>query len=149
LDSGQLGEQVGGSGERLGGCGAGHHAAQTRRQGRVGDAKIVVAGHDPTPAGSAVVVGTAQRHTPQHGIDVLVAVTDELREMPGLAVDPRPAMSGVGGQQLPQQHGTKWVIAVRMANSTAPSPAPDGPSASTASAASRSTSAAISAAIWS
>ena len=81
LDSGQLGEQVGGSGERLGGCGAGHHTAQTRRQGRVGDAKIVVAGHDPTPAGSAVVVGTAQRYTPQHGIDVLVAVTDELRGM--------------------------------------------------------------------
>ena len=54
-----------------------------------------------------MVVGTAQRYTPQHGIDVLVAVTDELRGMPGLAVDPRPAMSGVGGQQLPQQHGTK------------------------------------------
>ena len=58
-DSGQLGEQVGGSGERLGGCGAGHHAAQTRRQRRVGDAELVVAGHDPAPAGSAVVVGAA------------------------------------------------------------------------------------------
>jgi hypothetical protein len=69
--------------------------------------------------------------------------------MPGLAVDPRPAMSGVGGQQLPSNTAPSWVIAVRMANSTAPSPPLDGPSASTASAASRSTSAAISAAIWS
>ena len=54
-----------------------------------------------------MVVGAAQRDTPQHGVDVLVAVTDELRLMPGPAVDPRPAMSGVGGQQLPQQRGTK------------------------------------------
>ena len=52
----------------------------------------------PRPHDGAVVVGAAHHDTAQHGVEVLVAVTDELRVMPGPAVDPRPAVPGVGGQ---------------------------------------------------
>jgi hypothetical protein len=104
-DSGQFGEQLGGGGERLHRCGAGGHAAQSRRQRGAGDAEVVVAGHDPAFANPAVVVGAAQRDPAQHGVEALVAVVDELSRMPGAAVDPGPAVTGVGGQQLPQQRG--------------------------------------------
>ena len=63
-DSGQLGEQVGGGGERLGGRGAGGHWAQARRQRRAGDTEIVVAGRDPVPAVGAVVPGAAHGDRP-------------------------------------------------------------------------------------
>ena len=106
-DPGQLGEQVGGGGERLGGRGAGGHRAQARRQRGAGDAEIIVAGHDPALADAAVVVGAAQRDPPEHGVEVLVAVADELREMLLAAVDPRPAVPGVGGQQALQQLGAE------------------------------------------
>ena len=50
-----------------------------------------------------MVVGAAHHDTAQHGVEVLVAVADEVGVMPGPAVDPRPAVPGVGGQQLLQQ----------------------------------------------
>ena len=54
-----------------------------------------------------MVVGAAHHDTAQHGVDVLVAVTDELARVPCAAVDPRPAVPGVDGQQLPQQRGAQ------------------------------------------
>ena len=148
-DSGQFGEQVGGGGERLGGRGAGGHRAQARRQRRAGDTEFVVAGRDPALAFGAVIVGAAHGDPAQHGVDVLVAVADELGEMPGAAVDPRPAVPGVGGQQLLQQLGAQ--LGHRGADRQLhrpPRPRRE-PSESAASAASRSTSAANAAAIWS
>jgi hypothetical protein len=103
LDSGQLGEQASSGGERLGRGSAGHHLSQSRRQRRVRDAEVVVAGHDPAMALRAVIVGAAQRDRPEHGVEVLVAVADELGAMALPAVDSRPAVPGLGGQQLPQQ----------------------------------------------
>jgi hypothetical protein len=55
------------------------------------------------PAPGAVVVGPAYRDRPKYGIDRLGPVGDELRLMTGLALDPRPAVAGVGAQQLLQQ----------------------------------------------
>ncbi|VBA45418.1 hypothetical protein LAUMK13_05462 [Mycobacterium innocens] len=54
-----------------------------------------------------MVVGASQRDPAQHGVEVLVAVADEHRVMSLPAVDPRPAVPGVGGQQLLQQRGAK------------------------------------------
>ena len=90
-----------------GGRGARGHRAQARRQRRAGDAELVVAGRDPVFAFGAVIPGAAHGDPAQHGVDVLVAVTDELGEMLLPAVDPRPAVPGVGGQQLLQQLGAQ------------------------------------------
>ena len=87
--------------------GAGGHLAQPRRQRRPGDAELVVARHDPAPARGAVIVGAAHRDRAQHGVDVLVAVADELGVMARAAVDPRAAVAGVGGQQLLQQRAAQ------------------------------------------
>ena len=102
-DSGQIGQQVGGLGERDGRGGAGGHLAQPRRQRHPGDTKLVVAGRDPAPARGAVVVGAPQLDGPQHGVDRAGPVGDELAEMARTAVDPRATVSGVGGQQPAQQ----------------------------------------------
>ena len=72
-----------------------------------GDAELVVARHDPAPAHSAVVVGAAQFDRAQHGLDRLAPVADEPGAMPGPAVDPGPAMPGVGGQQPAQQRSAE------------------------------------------
>ena len=147
-DSGQFGEQVGGGGERLRGRGAGGHLAQARRQRRARDTEIVVAGRDPVFAFGAVVVGAAHGDPAQHGVDLLVAVTDELGEM--------LLPQSIRGPWCPVSVATSccsnsapsWIIAVRIASSTGATPAPQL-SESAASAASRSTSAANAAAIWS
>lgn len=71
-----------------------------------------------------MVAGAEQPDPVQHGIEVLVAVTDEPRAMPLPAIDALAPVPGVGAQQLLQQRGAQPGLAVRIANSTATRSAP-------------------------
>lgn len=54
-----------------------------------------------------MVAGAEQPDPVQHGIEVLVAVTDEPRAMPLPAIDALAPVPGVGAQQLLQQRGAQ------------------------------------------
>lgn len=106
-------------------------------------------GRHPTPAGAAVVAGAEQPDPVQHGIEVLVAVTDEPRAMPLPAIDALAPVPGVGAQQLLQQRGAQPGHRSADRQLHCDQVGTEDPSAPTASATSRSTSAVNSAAIWS
>ena len=107
LDAGQLGQQTGRSGERLRGAGPGHHLGQPRRQRGTGDAEFLIFGGHAVAAAGAVVVGAAHLDRAEHGADGLGPVADELRLVPGVAIDPLAAMPGIQAQQALQQRAAQ------------------------------------------
>ncbi len=96
-----------------------------------------------------MVAGAEQPDPVQHGIEVLVAVTDEPRAMPLPAIDALAPVPGVGAQQLLQQRGAQPGHRSADRQLHCDQVGTEDPSAPTASATSRSTSAVNSAAIWS
>ena len=73
----------------------------------------------------AVVIGTAALDRAEHRVEGLGAVGNELRLMPGPAVDPLAAMAGVGCKQLLEQTCAQLGHrAVRIASANAANPAP-------------------------
>lgn len=71
-----------------------------------------------------MVAGAEQPDPVQHGIEVLVAVTDEPRAMPLPAIDALAPVPGVGASSCSSSEEPSRVIAVRIANSTATRSAP-------------------------
>lgn len=96
-----------------------------------------------------MVAGAEQPDPVQHGIEVLVAVTDEPRAMPLPAIDALAPVPGVGAQQLLQQRGAQPGHRSADRQLHCDQVGTEDPSAPTASATSRSTSTVNSAAIWS
>ena len=106
-DTGELGEQAAGLGERHCGRRPGHHRPQAGRHRGPRHGEFTIPGSHAVAAGAALIPGPAHRDGPQHGVDGLGPVGDELRLVPGAAVCPRAAVAGVGGQQLLQQTSTQ------------------------------------------
>ena len=88
--------------ERDGGRGPVGHRGQARRHGRARHAEPGVAGGEAVPAGRAVIPGPRHGDRAEHGVDDLVPVGDEPGLMAVAAGNPRAAVAGIGGQQLPQ-----------------------------------------------
>ena len=86
-------------------AGPGVHLGQARRQRRPGDTQLAVPGRQAVPAGGAVIPGAVQLHRPDHGVDGLGPVGDELRVVAVPAAGPRSAVAGVDAQQALQQPG--------------------------------------------
>ena len=102
LHAGQVFQQPGGSRERPGSRGRVVHRGQPWGQGGAGQAELGIAGREPVLARPAVVPGAAERDRAEHRIERLAPVISEFRLMPLAAGQPRAAVAGVGGQQLPQ-----------------------------------------------
>ena len=65
-----------------------------------GHAEAGVSWGKPVAAGRAVIPGTREGDRPEHGVDDLVPVGDELCIMALAARHTRAAVAGIGGQQL-------------------------------------------------
>ncbi len=101
-DPGQVLQQHGGLHERAGGRGQAVHRRQPRGQGRACHAELGIARREAVLAGGAVIPGARQGDRPEDRIDGLVPVRDEFSLVTIPARHPQAAVTGVGGQQLPQ-----------------------------------------------
>jgi hypothetical protein len=106
-DPGELGQKVGGLGEGCRGRDPVGHRPQPRRQRHAGNTESGVFRHHPGMAVRAVVVSPVQADRPQHRVDGLFPLGDELGLMARPAVDALTAMAGISGQQTFEQQAAK------------------------------------------
>jgi hypothetical protein len=81
---------------------ASHEASHAGREGGCYDVKLTVPGNTALLAVFTVVIGPAQLHLREHGLQSLTSVVQESGEVSLAAIDPVTAVPIVGSEQLLQ-----------------------------------------------